>query len=182
MEAWGCYAAYRKQEDIKNVDHMMVNYDIATVEEFTWPHIRMERLFLQFIKNKLSSLDKFRPLNYHKTLNEKFPPLTCLVWIPAPLPLPALVRGGGELCSMHGLCHEMENVWTLAAPLKLKFPTMSFSFTAHKSTRLMYQGVFRKTRHECAMSKKRHILINLGQSEDEMPLACKFKVAGVRKC
>ena len=83
MEAWGCYAAYRKQEDIKNVDHMMVNYDIATVEEFTWPHIRMERLFLQFIKNKLSSLDKFRPLNYHKTLNEKFPPLTCLVWIPA---------------------------------------------------------------------------------------------------
>ena len=34
MEAWGCYAALRKQEDIKNVDHMMVNYDIATVREF----------------------------------------------------------------------------------------------------------------------------------------------------
>ena len=46
----------------------MVNYDLATVEEFmfcTWPHIRMEKLFLQLIKNKLSSLDKFPPLKYH---------------------------------------------------------------------------------------------------------------------
>ena len=31
METWGCYAAYRKQEDIKSVDHMMVNHDIVTV-------------------------------------------------------------------------------------------------------------------------------------------------------
>ena len=26
MEAWGCYADYKKQEDIKNVYHMMVNH------------------------------------------------------------------------------------------------------------------------------------------------------------
>ena len=69
----------------------MVNYDITTVEEFmfrTWLHVRMERLFLQLIKNKLNSLNKSPPLNYHKTLNEKFPPLTCPVWIPAAPSLP----------------------------------------------------------------------------------------------
>ena len=53
----------------------MVNHDIATVREFmfcTWPQIRMERLFLQLIKEKSTSLDKFLPLNYHKTLNPPF--------------------------------------------------------------------------------------------------------------
>ena len=42
MEALACYAAKRKQEDIKNADHMMVNHDIATVRDFmfcTWPQI-----------------------------------------------------------------------------------------------------------------------------------------------
>ena len=34
MEALACYAAKRKQEDIKNADHMMVNHDIATVRDF----------------------------------------------------------------------------------------------------------------------------------------------------
>ena len=29
----------------------------------------MERLFFQLIKKKVTSLDKFPPLNYHKTLN-----------------------------------------------------------------------------------------------------------------
>ena len=51
---------------------MMVNFDIATAREFmfcTWPQIRMERLFLQLIKKKLTSLEKFSPLNYHKTLS-----------------------------------------------------------------------------------------------------------------
>ena len=51
---------------------MMVNYCIATVWEFmfcTWPQIRMERLFLQLIKKKLTSFDRFPSLNYHKTLN-----------------------------------------------------------------------------------------------------------------
>ena len=60
---------------------MMVNYDIATVGEFmfcTRPQISMERLFLQLIKKKLTSLGRFPPLNYHKTLNFPtilFPPL-----------------------------------------------------------------------------------------------------------
>ena len=40
---------------------------------------------------------------------------------------------------------------------------------------------FWKTRHECAMTKKGHILINLRQFEDQMPLVCKFKVWRVRK-
>ena len=62
------------------MDHMMVNYDIATVKEFmfcTWPQLRMERLFLQLIKKKLTSLDKCPPLNCHKTLISPFlfPPL-----------------------------------------------------------------------------------------------------------
>ena len=73
--AWGCYAAERKQEDIKNVDHMMVNYDITAVREFmflTWAQIRIERLFLQLVMEKLTSLDNFPPLNYHKTSNPLF--------------------------------------------------------------------------------------------------------------
>ena len=50
---------------------MMTNHDIATLREFmfcAWLQIRMEKLILQFIKKKLTSLDKFPPLNYHKTL------------------------------------------------------------------------------------------------------------------
>ena len=53
----------------------MVNYDIATVKEFmfcTWPQLRMEKLFLQLIKKKLTSLDKSPPLNCHKTLISPF--------------------------------------------------------------------------------------------------------------
>ena len=59
----------------------MVSYGIATVGEImscTWSQIKMERLFLQLIKKKLTSLDKFSPLYYHKTLNSStflFPPL-----------------------------------------------------------------------------------------------------------
>ena len=34
LETLGCYAAYRKQEDMKNVDHMMFKCDIAAVTEF----------------------------------------------------------------------------------------------------------------------------------------------------
>ena len=62
-------------EDIKNVDHMMVNYDITAVREFmflTWAQIRIERLFLQLVMEKLTSLDNFPPLNYHKTSNPLF--------------------------------------------------------------------------------------------------------------
>ena len=65
MEVWGCYDAYRKQEDITNVDHMIVNDDIATVRDFmfcSWPQIRMVKL----IKKKLTSLDKLPTLNYSK--------------------------------------------------------------------------------------------------------------------
>ena len=53
----------------------MVNHDIATVRELmfcTWVQTRMEKLFLQLVKEKLTSLDKFPPLNYHKTLNAPF--------------------------------------------------------------------------------------------------------------
>ena len=42
-----------KKQDIKNMDHRMVNLDVATVRGFmfcTWPQERMERLFLQVIK------------------------------------------------------------------------------------------------------------------------------------
>ena len=51
---------------------MMVDHDIATAREFmfcTRPQTRMERLFLQLIKKKLTSLDKFPQLNYRKPLN-----------------------------------------------------------------------------------------------------------------
>ena len=162
---------------------MIVNYGIATVEEFmfcTWPHIRMEGLFLQFIKNKLSSLGKFPQLNYIKTLNEKFPPLTCPVWIPAPVsPLPC--KWGGKCVQ----CMHYVMKFKIFGPLPLHWSASSLqwvSFLLHTSRQDWYiKTFFRKARHECAMSKKRHILINLGQFADEMPLAFKIKVAGVRK-
>ena len=34
LETLGCYAAYRKQEDMKNVDYMMFSCDKAAVREF----------------------------------------------------------------------------------------------------------------------------------------------------
>ena len=57
---------------------MDVNYDIATASEFmfcTWPQIRMERLFLQLIKKKLTSFDKFPPTELPQ--NIEFPPSFC---------------------------------------------------------------------------------------------------------
>ena len=64
----------------------MANNDLATVRKFIfciWSLIRMERWFLQIIKKKLTSLDKFLQVNYHKTLNpplKKNPPanISCL--------------------------------------------------------------------------------------------------------
>ena len=44
------------------------------------------------------------------------------------------------------------------------------------------RAYFRKAGYACGMNKKGHILVNLGQFEDETPLTiCKFKVLGVRK-
>ena len=37
-----------------------------------WAQIRIERLFLQLVMEKLTSLDNFPPLNYHKTSNPLF--------------------------------------------------------------------------------------------------------------
>ena len=83
----------------------MVNYIIATVREFmfcTWPQIRMERLFLQLIKKKLTCLDKFPPLNYHKALNPLFFVLSLKFQknlphylVPFKILLPIPLRGGG---------------------------------------------------------------------------------------
>ena len=92
---------------------MMVNHGVTTVREFMfciWPRIRMERLFLQIIKKKLTSVDKFFSLDYHKTLNSPFfipslkfqknllPPtlLTCPVWNPVPPPFSKEIRGREE--------------------------------------------------------------------------------------
>ena len=58
----------------------MVNQDVATVREFMFctrnvlSQIKNGKVILQFIKKKLISLDKFPPLNYHKTLNLPFLP------------------------------------------------------------------------------------------------------------
>ena len=65
----------------------MVNHDLATVREFmfcTWSQIRIERLFLQLIKKKLTSVCKFSPTELPQNtesppfvpptkLSEKFP-------------------------------------------------------------------------------------------------------------
>ena len=80
------------------MDHVMVNQ--ATAREFmfcTWPQIRMERLFLQLIKKKLTSLDKFLPLTYfvHPTkISEKI--LHTNMFCLKSSPLPPLQRGGEE--------------------------------------------------------------------------------------
>ena len=64
----------------------------------------MERLLLQLIKKKLTCLDKFPPLNYHKALNPLFFVLSLkfqknlphyLVPFKILLPIP-LQRGGGR--------------------------------------------------------------------------------------
>ena len=74
----------------------------------------LERLFLQLIKEKLTNLDKFLPLNYHKILNsspsplppptflfplleyqKNFSPATCPVWKSWSPPL-YKSGGGGE--------------------------------------------------------------------------------------
>ena len=78
----------------KNMDHMIVDHDIATVRELmfcTWPQIRMERLFFQLIKKKLTSLDVSPPpsLHYNKTLN---PAPFC-----HPLPLPTKMSERGRI-------------------------------------------------------------------------------------
>ena len=50
----------RGSKKTKNMDHMMVNHDIATEREFmfcTWLHIRMERLFLELSKGQVAATD-----------------------------------------------------------------------------------------------------------------------------
>ena len=100
----------------------MINHDMAAVKEFifcTWPQIRMERLFLQLIKKKLTRIDKFPPANYLKTLNplpfclspllksqKKIPPLTCPVWNPGSPPFTSRVGvglGGGLVRKLRSL-------------------------------------------------------------------------------
>ena len=56
------------KKDIKNGNYMMINHDIATVREFMFCKVGLCRLFLQLIKEKLTNLNKFPPLNYHKIL------------------------------------------------------------------------------------------------------------------
>ena len=57
-------SCWQKVKRCKNVNHMMVNHDIASVWEFmlcTLPQIRLERFFLQLIKKKITCLNKFPP-------------------------------------------------------------------------------------------------------------------------
>ena len=56
------------KKDIKNGNYMMINHDIVTVREFMFCKVGLCRLFLQLIKEKLTNLNKFPPLNYHKIL------------------------------------------------------------------------------------------------------------------
>ena len=84
LETLGCYAAYRKQEDMKNVDHMMFKCDIAAVREFmfcTWPKLRMEKLFLHLITKKLTPASTRSP---HWT--------TAKHWIPLFAPPPPAAK------------------------------------------------------------------------------------------
>ena len=70
---------------------MIVNHDIATVKEnwelmfCTWSQIRMERLFLQLLKKKLTSLNKFPHWKKHWT-PPLFPPLK-IHKLPPPPPI-----------------------------------------------------------------------------------------------
>ena len=59
----------------KNVDHMMVNYEIATIRESmfcAWPQIRMEKLILQLIKKKNEQPWQVTPIELPQ--NIKFTP------------------------------------------------------------------------------------------------------------
>ena len=100
MEAWGFCNAEKKQERYKKCgSHMMINHDIETVREFSvhdskkeffelsmgrlnWngnrqPKLsykseRLERLFLQLMKEKLTNPEKFLQLSYLKILNSPY--------------------------------------------------------------------------------------------------------------
>ena len=135
MESCWYYAAYRKQEEIKNADRMLVNHVIAIVTEFIfcrWPQRRMERLFLQLAKKNLTSRNKlpcWTITKHHRTITKQFllfvpttrtsetsPPLTWPIWIPGP---PFTKGGGGG-----GLCKTLyENktltTWSRLISLKL---------------------------------------------------------------
>ena len=57
------------------MDHMMVNYEIATIREFmfcAWPQIRMEKLILQLIKKKNEQPWQVTPIELPQ--NIKFTP------------------------------------------------------------------------------------------------------------
>ena len=49
----------------------MANYDIAAIREFmfcAWPQTRMERLFLQLLKKKMTSLNKSPPTELQQNI------------------------------------------------------------------------------------------------------------------
>ena len=82
----------------------------------------LERLFLQLIKEKLTNLDKFPPLNYYKILNpslfvpptkisEKIPPHQHVSFeILVPPILFTKGEGGGELCLITIIMRNVYNV------------------------------------------------------------------------
>ena len=113
-------------------------------------HSNCKRIYvLHMTPYKNGQPQQVPPIELPQNIEWKISPtnMSCLNSCPPPSP------SSLKLCSMHGLCHEMENYWNLAPPLK--FPTMSFSFTAHWLTRLMYQGIFLKDKAWMRHDQKR---------------------------
>ena len=78
-------SCWQEVKRCKNVNHMMVNHDIASVREFmlcTLPQIRLERFFSQLIKKKITCLNKFPPELAQNNNSALFMPL------PSPPPRP----------------------------------------------------------------------------------------------
>lgn len=62
-------------------------------------------------------------------------------------------------------------------------PTHQWDFHQEPSNQSDGRAYFRKAGKACDINKNWHILVDLGQLEDEMPLtACKFEAFGVQKC
>ena len=91
----------RSKEDVQNVDHIIINHDIATVREFMFCKVRVWKgYFCNWLRKNWLTLTSFHQWTTTKhwipppfvpptRISEKIFPLTCLIWnLAPPLPLP----------------------------------------------------------------------------------------------
>ena len=86
----------RSKEDVQNMDHIIINHDIATVREFMFCKVRVWKgYFCNWLRKNWLTLTSFHQWTTTKhwipppfvpptRISEKIFPLTCLIWNLAP--------------------------------------------------------------------------------------------------